>query len=235
MKILKYILIGLILISKTVFAQSGQILHEGCICVDSASVNQSLNWYALVKNEKRFHYVLKTVRITLTSKNKCELESWEIKTNINSKSLYLIGTKQKWAEHEIYAPFNWDNWSGVDITKTDMDIYSIDFFNDKKSTNNQLYKFGENGFGGLAIIGETFNGQKIAQELQKDFDIELLKKNGLYLKWFGDLDGDNKADLILKATTDGERGSFTYMLLSSEAGANEVIRKSAETNIGHCN
>ena len=235
MKILKFILIGLILISKSALGQSGQILHEGCICIDSASVNQSLNWYALVKTEKRFYYVLKPVRISLNNKNKCELESWEIKTNINSKSLYLIGTKQKWTEHEIYAPYNWDNWSGVDITKTDMDIYSIDLRDGTKSTNNLLYKFGENGFGGFAIIGQTSTGQKVAQELQKDFDIEILKRNGLFLKWFGDLDGDKKADLILWATTDGERGSFTYLLLSSEASNDEVIRKSAETNIGHCN
>lgn len=234
MKILKIISIGLI-ISRTALGQSGQILHEGCICVDSTSVNQSLNWYALVKTEKRFYYVLTPVRISLNSKNNCELESWEIKTNIGSRSIYLIGTKHKWNGHEIYAPYNWDNWSGVNITKTDMDIYSIDLSDDKKSTNNQLYKFGQNGFSGFAIIGQTSTGQKVAQELQKDFDIEMIKRNGLFLKWFGDLDGDKKADVILWTTTDGEGGSFTYLFLSSEARTNETIRMSAETNIGHCN
>ena len=235
MKILQYILIGLIFISTTTFGQRSQILHEGCICVDSSSVDQSLNWYALIKTESRFHYILKPVKIKLSSKNDCELTTWKIDTNIKSKSLYLIGTNHKWSETQIYAPYNWENWSGVDITKTDMDIYSIDLVDEKKSTSNQLYKFGENEFGGFAIIGQTSEGQKVAQELHRDFDIEILKRNGLFLKWFGDIDGDKKTDLILRASTDGERGSFTYLFLSSEAKANEVIRKAAETNIGHCN
>ena len=37
----------MLLLAFKTFAQSAQVLQEGCICVDSASVDQSLNWYAL--------------------------------------------------------------------------------------------------------------------------------------------------------------------------------------------
>jgi hypothetical protein len=235
MKILKYIIIGLTLVSTTTLGQQGQILHEGCICLDSASVDQSLNWYALIKTERKFYFALKPVKIVLNTKNDCELSPLEIRTNTNSKSHFLIGTNHKWEEREIYAPYNWDNSSGVDITKTDMDIYSINLKDDKKSSSNRLYKFGNNGFGGFAIIGRTRSGKEIAQELHESFDVDMLERNGLFLKWFGDLDGDNKADLILHVMTDWERGSFNYLFLSTEARSDEVIRKVADTNIGHCN
>ena len=235
MKILKYILISLVLISTATFGQRGQLLHEGCVCFDSAFVDQSLNWYALIRTERKFYFVLRPVKITLNTKNDCELSPLEIKTNISSRSQFLIGINSKWEEREIYAPYNWDNSSGVDITKTDVDIYSINLRDDKKSTSNRLYRFGNNEFGGFAIVGINSSGQEIEHELQKSFDLAMIKRNGLFLKWFGDLDGDNRADLILHVMTDGERGSFNYLFLSTGAGANEVIRKTAETNIEHCN
>jgi hypothetical protein len=235
MKIFKFILLGLVLIPTATFGQRGQLLYEGCICFDSSSVDQSLNWYALIKTERKFYYVLQPVKIAMNTNNDCELSPLEIKTNATSKSLFLIGTDLKWEKKEIFAPYNWDQSGGIDITKSAMNIYSIDLQDDKKSTSYTIYRFGSSESGGFGIIAKTSSGQEKAYEFQKSFDSEMLKRNRLIVSWFGDLDGDSTADLILGVMTDGEGGIFNFLFLSTQAGTNEIIGKTAETNIGYCN
>lgn len=223
------------LISFTIVAQPAQILHEGCICFDSAAVDQSLNWYALTKSDKPFYYTLKAVKLELQTRHDCELQSLKIKTNHPVPSQYLIGTKGKLKERTIYAPHGWNGRGAVDVTKTAMSVYSIDLEHNERSTTNNLYLFGDNVSGGFGIIGINNKGEEVAQELVGYFNSDIIKRNGLYLTWFGDLDGDNKADLILFTQTNGEGGSFYFLLLTSLAKDRNLIEKAGETNIGYCN
>lgn len=221
--------------SFTTFAQSAQILYEGCICVDSATVDQSLNWYALTKTDKAFYYTLKAVKLELQTHHDCELALLKIKTDRPGGSRYLIGTKNKLKERTIYAPYNWNNRGGVDVTKTGVNVYSIDLEHSERCTSNELYLFGGNQSGGFGMMGVNRNGEEVAQELQGNFNPEIIKRNGLNLNWFGDLDGDNKADLILVTHTEGEGGNYYFLFLTSLAKDRNIIEKAGETNIGYCN
>lgn len=83
----------------------------------------------------------------------------------------------------------------------------------------------------LTLTDSNLKQQSIRQEIYTDIKLEG-KCQLASLQWFGDVDGDDKADFIISTSTHEERKH--YLFLRSQAAENNYVGQPLRFSIGSC-
>lgn len=158
-----------------------------------------------------------------------------LKTDQVEKSLFLIGTFDSIPEKQM-GLFTRSNRAGIKCSESlrpgDTDhIYSIRAESQSTSETYIMYTTGTyilNGNGNdilitnqdIVLVGKTqYSKQKVVQNMKQYFG----NKEAYRLEYFGDIDGDNRPDLIMSGSSI-DSGGGTILFLSSRAKEGELLR-----------
>lgn len=209
-----------------------RIMHEGYLCA-YPNFDSNIYWYGIYPTKKGDSLI--QVEITISKRNIDNNESMQgseiiVSTNMpdTMASKCLIGSKIPLKEKifkfnsEFTPKFLYPGERDDIFGKKSLEINAIGNvidFQDCPVIEN--YK--------LRLIDKY--GTHIIQDITKELKYRG-ECNFVYLQWYGDIDGDEKSDLIFSASTTSVY--HVELLLSSIANKDEYVKKADEFSMGNC-
>lgn len=237
-----------------------RVSYEGSFCGE-VNYDPGLTWYGIYETSNSEIFTLEKVKINFKLIEAFPRSQWEaegftdgqdyiLETSNSKKSVFLIGSKSPLKEGEIVGKSNDQGFLypeqilDMSLGKLTLAIRakveaSIDHSDNSIKKQYELevgrskYEFGQ-----LQIPNTVQNITSSIPLIEGTGRINALYKNPL-VKWYGDIDGDNKIDFLISTRLMQDTGgadAALILFLSSEAEENEFVKKADEYNYyGGCN
>ncbi|MCG3167540.1 MAG: hypothetical protein POELPBGB_03332 [Bacteroidia bacterium] len=233
--------------------KSPQLQYEGRLswnCADFIFYNPDLNWYGVYEENNDILVNKIELNLSLALENNTEEMDLEndylaLSTNQQKKSMFIIGLSYLIADFKtwkIYGPTN----SIANGNTEDKIIYPGETYNigycDKEDKSYDLYAIGSVS---EKLSEHSFKIENYQIKINEKIDEKIIRSQNILsdleflgegekpqLKFIGDLDGDDKPDLITYA---GYTSHIQYTLfLSSFGDETSIVKKVAIYNGGNC-
>lgn len=214
----------------------GEIVEN---CGDNKSIDRSLNWYGVYFTEGKGEFIKKIDPRILDVSEREKMYATSGKYDKNGRSWFYLGINKILEEKEV-------SFLGGDYTKQHYILYpgeSHTIYLKGQSTSPPLKIFATGNVidiaycpiienYGVKITSSIQNSKSTRQELYKD--IQDKGECGLVeIKWFGDLDDDDKVDFLL--ATSSTQGTEISLFLSGSARNGNYVNYVDNFHFGNCN